>query len=111
MQEVWRPVAHADALWHAQPLELPHFKVRNVEILELMLRQRMERLVDQGVLRHPRNKGGSLSRRDRHYAPVLVPVTSRELEQGIQAHFTAPRQLVDWAIRGQLHSTALNEYN
>ena len=70
-----------------------------------------ERLVDQGVLRHPRNKGGSLSRRDRHYAPVLVQVTRRELEQGIQAHFNAPRQLVDWAIRGQVHSTALNEYN
>lgn len=70
-----------------------------------------ERLVDQGILRHPRNKGGSLSRRDRHYAPVLVQVTRTELQRGLDAHFNAPRQLKDWALRGQLHTTALNEYH
>ena len=69
-----------------------------------------ERLVDCGILRHPRNKGGSLSRRDRHYAPVLVQVTRTELQQGLQKHFNASRQLIDWALRGEIHTTALNEY-
>ena len=69
-----------------------------------------ERLVDCGILRHPRSKGGSLSRRDRHYAPVLVQVTRTELQQGLQKHFNASRQLVDWALRGEIHTTALNEF-
>lgn len=68
-----------------------------------------ERLVDCGILRHPRSKGGSLSRRDRHYAPVLVQVTRTELQQGLQKHFNASRQLIDWALRGEIHTTALNE--
>ena len=69
-----------------------------------------ERLVDCGILRHPRSKGGSLSRRDRHYAPVLVQVTRTELQQGLQKHFNASRQLIDWALRGEIHTTALNEF-
>jgi hypothetical protein len=69
-----------------------------------------ERLIACGLLRHPRNKGGSLSRRDRHFAPVLVQVTRAELQQGLHSHFNAPRQLVDWALRGEIHTTAINEY-
>ena len=69
-----------------------------------------ERLVDCGILRHPRSKGGSLSRRDRHFEPVLVQVTRTELQRGLQKHFNASRQLVDWALRGEIHTTALNEF-